>query len=377
MIETTIGILGGGQLGQMLIQASINYALTIHVLDPDPQAPCRGLCHHFVQGDLQDYDTVLAFGQDCDLLTVEIESVNAEALKALEAQGKKVYPQPHRIELIQDKIKQKEFYRRHGIPTADFVVLENKAQIYQHLDRLPAVQKLARDGYDGRGVQILKNKEEVEALAFDAPSLLEDLVPVVKEISVIVARNERGAVKSYPAVESVFHPQANLVRYLFTPSTLTREQEKNAEAIARMLIERLGLVGILAVEMFLTPDGQILVNEVAPRPHNSGHTSIEANQTSQFEQHLRAILNLPLGSTEVVVPAMMINLLGEAHHYGPAVYEGLEGILSIPGIHIHLYGKRETRPFRKMGHVTVVDTDMERLHEKRRTVEQLLKVKAK
>jgi 5-(carboxyamino)imidazole ribonucleotide synthase len=376
MQQTTIGILGGGQLGRMLIQASINYDLTIHVLDNDSQAPCRGLCHHFELGSLQDYETVLRFGQQCDLLTVEIESVNARALETLVQQGKKVYPQPHLIHLIQDKIQQKKFYKKHGIPTSNFIELSGKDDLMQHLDRLPAVQKLARDGYDGRGVQILRSEADLHK-AFDAPSLLEDLVDIEREISVIVARNERGAVKSYPAVESVFHPEANLVDYLFTPSKLNKEQEKNAEAIARMVIERLGLVGILAVEMFLTKDGQIWVNEIAPRPHNSGHPSIEANQTSQFEQHLRAILNLPLGSTHLVIPAVMVNLLGEEGHEGPVYYEGLESVLAIPGIHVHLYGKRQTKPFRKMGHVTIIDENEERLLEKMETVKQILKVKSR
>lgn len=376
MQQTTIGILGGGQLGRMLIQASINYDLTIHVLDNDSKAPCRGLCHHFELGSLQDYETVLRFGQQCDLLTVEIESVNARALETLVQQGKKVYPQPHLIHLIQDKIQQKKFYKKHGIPTSNFIELSGKDDLMQHLDRLPAVQKLARDGYDGRGVQILRSEADLHK-AFDAPSLLEDLVDIEREISVIVARNERGAVKSYPAVEAVFHPEANLVDYLFTPSKLNKEQEKNAEAIARMVIERLGLVGILAVEMFLTKDGQIWVNEIAPRPHNSGHPSIEANQTSQFEQHLRAILNLPLGSTHLVIPAVMVNLLGEEGHEGPVYYEGLESVLAIPGIHVHLYGKRQTKPFRKMGHVTIIDENEERLLEKMETVKQILKVKSR
>jgi len=369
-----IGIVGGGQLGRMLIQSGIDLNLNFSVLDPDPHAPCHQIAP-FTCGKLTDYDTVWNFGQDCDLITIEIENVNTKALADLEKSGKKVYPQPSIIELIQDKRKQKQFFVDHGIPTADFMLVNNKAEISNHLDYLPAVNKLGKEGYDGRGVQVLRTKEDLSK-AFDAPGLLEKLIDFDKEISVIVSRNEEGVLAAYPAVEMVFHPEANLVEYLFSPAQLSENIAKNASEIATHVIESLGLVGLLAVEMFVTKDGSVLVNEVAPRPHNSGHQSIEANITSQYEQHLRAILGLPPGDTHCVGISAMVNLLGEEGYSGLARYEGLEAVLSVPGAHVHLYGKKQTKPFRKMGHVTLVDTDLESLKKKATFIKQTLKVKA-
>jgi 5-(carboxyamino)imidazole ribonucleotide synthase len=367
-----LGILGGGQLGRMLIQSGIDFNIPFSVLDPDQHAPCSTLAE-FHHGKLTDYDTVMKFGNACDVITIEIENVNTQALKDLVKQGKKVFPQPEVIELIQDKRVQKEFYRQHTIPTAPFVLTDNAAAVKQHIDFLPAVNKLGKEGYDGRGVQILRTESDLSK-AFDAPGLLEKLIDFEKEISVIVARNERGEVTTFPVVEMVFHPVHNLVEYLFAPADLSEKVIREADAIARKIILELDMVGLLAVEMFVTKDGEVLVNEVAPRPHNSGHQTIEANITSQYEQHLRAILNLPLGDTTLLMPSSMVNLLGEASYEGVARYEGFDDVVKLPGVHVHLYGKRFTKPFRKMGHVTIVDSDVTRLREKTKFVKETLKV---
>jgi 5-(carboxyamino)imidazole ribonucleotide synthase len=369
-----IGVIGGGQLGRMLIQSGIDLNINFSVLDPDPQAPCHQLAP-FTCGKLTDYKTVWDFGQGCDLLTIEIENVNTRALADLEKAGKKVFPQPAIIELIQDKRKQKQFFKDHNIPTADFLLVENKQEILNHESYLPAVNKLGREGYDGRGVQMLRNREDLSK-AFDAPGLLEKLIDFEKEIAVIVSRNEAGEIASFPAVEMVFHPEANLVEYLFSPAQLHEAVALQAKEIAIRVIQSLGLVGLLAVEMFVTKDGYVLVNEVAPRPHNSGHQTIEANVTSQYEQHLRAILGLPLGDTSCTTPSAMVNVLGEEGFMGLACYEGLNEVLALSGVHVHLYGKKQTKPFRKMGHVTLVDSDLESLKKKANFVKQTLKVKA-
>ena len=286
---------------------------------------------------------------------------------------KKVFPQPDIIELIQDKRTQKIFYRDHNIPTAEFMLVENADDVRSKAAFLPAVNKLGREGYDGRGVQIIRSTEDLSK-AFEAPGLLEKLIPFEKEISVIVARNERGEVKTFPPVEMVFHPVQNLVEYLFAPADLAEKVVSEADSIAKDIVQKLKLVGILAVEMFVTSEGQVLVNEIAPRPHNSGHQTIEANGTSQYEQHLRAILNLPLGDTELILPSAMVNLLGEPGFEGLAKYQGIEDVLNLPGVHVHLYGKRVTKPFRKMGHVTIVDKNLAQLKEKANFVKQTLKV---
>lgn len=356
----------------MLIQAGIDFNIPFAMVDPDPQAPCAAF-GGFHQGKLTDYDTVVNFGAECDVVTIEIENVNTAALKALVKQGKRVYPQPEVIELIQDKRTQKIFYRDNNIPTADFILTENATDVKRNSSFLPAVNKLGREGYDGRGVQIIRTEADLDK-AFDAPGLLEKLIDFDKEISVIVARNEQGDVKTFPVVEMVFHPVQNLVEYLFAPANLAEEIAREADAIARKIIQKLDMVGLLAVEMFVTKNGKVLVNEVAPRPHNSGHQTIEANITSQYEQHLRAILNLPLGDTTLIMPSAMVNLLGEPGHAGVAKYQGLEEVLKVKGVHVHLYGKHTTKPFRKMGHVTVVDEDVKRLKEKASFVKETLKV---
>ena len=370
-----LGVLGGGQLGRMLIQSAINYNQDIHILDPDPNAPCKDIAQQFTVGSLKDFDAVYAFGKDCDLITVEIEAVNTDALQKLADEGKKVYPQPHLLALIQDKRKQKQFYLEHDIPTAEFILTENKAEVFANTTFLPAVNKLGKEGYDGRGVQVLRTATDLD-LAFDAPGLLEKLIDFDKEIAVTVARNERGEIVAYPAVECAFHPTANLVEFLFAPAGISPEIEKKAQAIAKDLILKLDLVGILAVELFVTRTGEVLVNEIAPRPHNSGHHTIEANFTSQFEQHLRAVMNWPLGNTALRCPAAMINLLGEPGYEGAVQVEGLDEALAEKGVYIHLYGKKHTKPFRKMGHVTLLGEDIQEVKDKAQRIKALIKIKS-
>lgn len=368
-----IGVLGGGQLGRMMIQSAINYNLYICCLDPDGNAPCKTFANEFVKGSLTDYDTVYKFGKDKDIITIEIENVNVEALKKLQQEGKKIFPQPEVIEIIKDKGLQKMFYQRNDIPSPDFFLVENRAQIEKYRDFFPFFQKLRTGGYDGKGVVKLGHPNKIEH-AFEAPSVLERLVDFDKEISVIVARNESGESKCFPPVECEFNPEANLVEFLFSPANIKKSIEKQAIEIALKVAEKLNIVGLLAVELFVTKDGKVLVNEVAPRPHNSGHQTIEGNITSQFEQHLRAILNLPLGDTGIIKPAVMINLLGEKNHEGVAKYEGLTDAMKYKGVYIHLYGKTTTKPFRKMGHVTVIDDDLGLAKKKAITVKDLIKI---
>jgi 5-(carboxyamino)imidazole ribonucleotide synthase len=368
-----IGILGGGQLGRMVIQNAINLNLTISVLDPDKNAPCKHLVKKFTCGSLTDYETVYDFGKDKDVITIEIENVNTEALKQLEKEGKKVFPQPHIIELIQDKGLQKMFYQRNNIASADFFLVETKKQIIKYADFFPFFQKLRKGGYDGKGVTKLVNPHHLDK-AFDEPSVLERLVDFDKELSVIVARNESGEIKCFPVVECEFNPEANLVEFLFCPANIKKTVEKEAIRLATEVVEKLGIIGLLAVELFLTKDGKLLVNEIAPRPHNSGHHTIEANITSQFEQYLRAILNLPLGDTAIIKPGVMINLLGDFGYEGTAIYQGLEDVLKFSGVYIHLYGKEKTKPFRKMGHATIIDDDLLKAKQKAKLIKNSLKI---
>ncbi|MEX2235668.1 MAG: 5-(carboxyamino)imidazole ribonucleotide synthase [Cyclobacteriaceae bacterium] len=367
-----VGILGGGQLGRMLIQSGIDFNIPFAVLDPDPAAPCSSLTE-FYCGKLTDYNTVMEFGSKCDIITIEIENVNTTALKHLASKGKKVFPQPEVIELIQDKRLQKSFYSDNGIPTAEFYLTENAETVWQYSHFLPFVNKLGREGYDGRGVQMMREEKDLKK-AFDAPGLIEKLIDFEKEISVIAARNVRGEIKTFPVVEMVFHPVHNLVEYLFSPAEVSQEIAAQADAIARKIIGDLSMTGVLAVEMFVTRKGEILVNEIAPRPHNSGHQTIEANMTSQYEQHLRSILDLPLGDTRALMASAMVNLLGEPDYTGPARYLGLEEVLQTPGVFVHLYGKQLTKPFRKMGHITILEKDMAALKKKANFVKQTLKV---
>ena len=371
--DLRLGILGGGQLGRMLIQQAINYNVTVKVLDPDREAPCRKLCDEFVVGSLNDYETVYNFGKKVDLLTIEIEKVNVDALEQLEKEGVIVYPQPRVIRLIQDKGLQKQFFKENDIPTAEFQIISSIKDLQQSIIPFPYIQKLRRDGYDGKGVYKLADESYLDK-AFTEPSLIERWIDFEKEIAVIVARNEKGDIDTFPMVEMEFNPEANLVEFLISPSTLPFAVQQEAADIAKKIAESLKIVGLLAVEMFLDKHGKILVNELAPRPHNSGHQTIEGNVVSQFEQHLRAIFDQPLGNTDSISNAIMINVLGEPGYEGPAVYQGIEKVMKCPGVYIHLYGKALTKPFRKMGHVTIVDADREKAIERARYVQETLKV---
>jgi 5-(carboxyamino)imidazole ribonucleotide synthase len=371
--DLKLGILCGGQLGRMLIQQAINYNVTVRILDPDREAPCRKLCDEFTVGSLGDYETVYNFGKTVDLLTIEIEKVNVDALEQLEKEGVLVYPQSRIIRLIQDKGLQKQFFKENDIPTADFQIISSPQQLQQSLIPFPYIQKLRKDGYDGKGVYKVID-ESYLAGAFKEPSLIEQWIDFEKEIAVIVARNENGEISTFPMVEMEFNPKVNLVEFLIAPSTLPFAIQQKAEQIAKKIADSLKIVGLLAVEMFLDKQGRILVNELAPRPHNSGHQTIEGNVVSQFEQHLRAIFNQPLGDTACLNNAIMVNVLGEAGYEGPAIYQGIEKVLKVPGVYIHLYGKALTKPFRKMGHVTIVDADREKAIEKAKFVQITLKV---
>lgn len=371
--DLQIGILGGGQLGRMLLQAAIDYNLNLHILDPDSHAPCAALTRTFQVGSLTDYETVYRFGEDLDVLTIEIENVNVQALEDLALEGKQVYPQPHIIRMIQDKRRQKQWLAANHIPTSDFVLTENKEEVRKYADRLPFVHKIGSGGYDGRGVKVVSTVEEMEQ-AFDAPSVLEDKVDIQKELAVLVARNVSGETACFPVVEMVFHPTANLVAYLLSPAEIPAETEQKALKIATDIVEKLNYVGIMAVEMFWDKQNELWVNELAPRPHNSGHHTIRSCSTSQYEQHLRAILDLPLGSPKLLHPAAMLNLLGEEGYSGKVVYRGVEEALKIEGVYPHFYGKTTTKPFRKMGHVTILDDDKEMLKQKIQAVEAKLKV---
>lgn len=359
----------------MLIQEAIDLDIECHVLDPDPSAPCVGLCHSFTVGNFRDHDAVMAFGADKDVITIEIEDVNVPALRRLEAMGKLVFPQPDVIDLIQDKGAQKEFYVRHGIPTAPFAIVGNREELRQRPDLLPAFQKLRRGGYDGKGVVRLDSTDDLDR-AFDAPSVVESRVEVRQEIAVIVSRHRNGHTATFPVVEMEFSPVANLVEFLFAPATISPEQERTAAQLAVQVAEAAGIIGLLAVEMFIDTNGKILVNEVAPRPHNSGHHTIEANATSQYMQHVRAIMGLPPGCTRQLSAAVMVNLLGEPGHAGPVRYEGLPEALGHEGVNVHIYGKAETRPYRKMGHVTITAPSLPEAKERAHIIRQQIRAVA-
>lgn len=373
----SLAILGGGQLGKMLLYETRKWDVYTKVLDPSHEAPCRIACNEFVQGDLMDYQTVYDFAKNADVVTIEIENVNVEALEALEKEGKKVYPSPKTLRNIQDKGIQKQFYAKHNIPTSDFQVFENKEAAVAAVESgeisLPTVWKSRTGGYDGRGVQVIRSIKDLEQVA-DVACLLEDLVPFETELAVTVARNANGDIKVYPVVEMEFHPVANQVEYVLCPARIDSHLAKKAQEVAEKTSEAMAHVGLLAVELFLTKEGEILVNEVAPRPHNSGHYSIEGSYTNQFEQHLRAILNLPLGAADSIIPAIMVNLSGEEGYTGQVMYENIETILSIPGVTPHIYGKKETRPFRKMGHITIVNKDMNKAREIAEEVNKTIRV---
>ncbi|MBN2747304.1 MAG: 5-(carboxyamino)imidazole ribonucleotide synthase, partial [Bacteroidales bacterium] len=374
-----LGIIAGGQLGKMLIQEATKWDIITYVLDNDEQCPAGSIATHFVKGSNLDFEAVYHFGKMVDVLTFEIENVNIEALKQLKSEGKRVIPDPQILELIQDKGLQKEFYKKNGLPTATFQIYESKQAILEALRlgniTFPFVQKLRKGGYDGRGVAVISDNSALHKL-LDGASVIEEKVKIDKEIAVIAARNRKGEIRLYPVVEMLFDAKANLVDKLICPSSITVEQSEKALTIAGEIIELLNMEGLLAVELFIDIQGDIIINEVAPRPHNSGHHTIESIITSQFEQHLRAVLNLPLGSTKIKLPSVMVNILGEEGFEGEVHYEGLTESMAIEGVKIHLYGKKITKPYRKMGHVTVLSNTLECALKKAEKVQQLIKVKS-
>ncbi|WP_272973384.1 5-(carboxyamino)imidazole ribonucleotide synthase [Croceibacter atlanticus] len=378
--DFTIGILGGGQLGKMLLYETRKYDIRTHVLDPNPQAPCKISCNKFTEGSLMDYDTVYNFGKQVDVLTFEIEAVNVEALEALEKEGKTVYPSAQTLRKIQNKGVQKEFYESNGIPTAQFKRYETKQLLTEAIVRkehsFPFVWKSCEGGYDGKGVSVIRDDEDLIPLP-EVSCIAEEMIPFKNELAVIVVRNPKGDVKTYPVVEMEFHPEANQVEYVICPARIEKNIADKARSVAKKVSESFEHVGILAVELFQTHNDEILVNEVAPRPHNSGHFSIEGSFTNQFEQHLRAILNLTLGSTKSKVGSVMVNLVGEEGYTGQVYYENIENIMSLNGVTPHIYGKRETRPFRKMGHVTIIDEDINEARRVAEKVKQKIKVISK
>ena len=359
--EFKLGILGGGQLGKMLLFDTRKFDIQTYVLDPSDEAPCKIACDKFFKGDLMDFETVYNFGKLVDVLTFEIELVNLEALVKLEAEGLKVYPSPKTLKLIQNKGVQKDFYTEHAIPTASYKRFKDiKSLVVAILEskiKLPFVWKCTEFGYDGNGVKVIRHVSDLDNLA-NVECIAEEMIPFKNELAVIVCRSPSGEIKTYPVVEMEFHPEANQVEYVICPARIDVKVAEKARAIALTVSEKFNHVGLLAVEMFQTENDEIIVNEVAPRPHNSGHYSIEASYTSQFENHLRAILDLPLGNTESKVAGIMVNLVGAEGHSGNVVYENIEKIMSWNGVTPHIYGKKQTRPFRKMGHVTIVNSDI-------------------
>jgi len=352
-----LGVLGGGQLGKMLLTETQKFDIYTCILDSAADAPCAQICNEFHQGNLLDFDTVYNFGKKVDLLTIEIEHVNIDALLKLEEEGIEIYPQPSVLQIIQHKGKQKDFFVKNNIPTAPHKRFTTLNELKKEPYNFPFVWKSAQFGYDGTGVKIVKDENDLNLLA-DTDCIVEDLIPFKNELAVIVARNKKGELKTYPVVEMEFHPEANQVEYVICPARISNEVAKKATEIALKVATSFKHIGLLAVEMFQTESDEIIVNEVAPRTHNSGHYSIEASYTNQFEQHVRSILNLPLGNTASKVAGIMVNLVGEEGFSGSVVYKNMEDILKMNGVTPHIYGKKETRPFRKMGHVTIVNNDL-------------------
>lgn len=374
-----LGIIAGGQLGKMLIQEASKWNIATFILDNEKDCPAAGVASEYIQGDPLSFESVYDFGKKVDILTFELENINVEALFKLKSEGLKIIPEPEILTLIQDKGLQKNFFASHNIPTSSYSLFISENEIYDAVRKrkleFPFVQKLCRGGYDGKGVAVIRDENDLQKL-LHGPSVVEELVHISKEVAVIVARNENGKVKSFPVVEMVFDGQANLVEKLICPSQISTEDSARATQIAEHIISELNMTGLLAVEFFIDRSGRILVNEVAPRPHNSGHHTIDSVVTSQYEQHLRAILNLPLGSTMIKMPSVMINLLGEVGYEGPVLYEGLTESMETEGLKIHLYGKKETKPYRKMGHVTIVAHTLEEAIEKSEKVKNIIKVKS-
>ena len=374
-----IGIIGGGQLGKMILNETNKWSLNISILDSNKNSPCKNLCNGFYVGDLLDYETVLNFGRKCDLITYEIEHINTQALFDLEKEGITVYPKPETLKIIQDKNSQKEFYKRNELPTADFSFYSNvndlKNGIKEGKVEFPCVWKKTKFGYDGFGVKILKSLEDLNDIP-ESEMIIEKLIPFQKEIAVIIARNSKGKIKNFDVVEMEFNEISNQVEFVISPSNISEEIKKNAIEIAIETAEQFNLIGLLAVEMFLTKDNQILINEVAPRPHNSGHLTLDACNTSQFEQHIRAILGLELGDVSQKGNAIMLNLVGEENSLGKAVYSNLDNALNDDSSYVHIYGKEETRPNRKMGHITIICDNFEDAYKKAKNFKNTIKVKS-
>ncbi|GBF20515.1 MULTISPECIES: 5-(carboxyamino)imidazole ribonucleotide synthase [Arenibacter] len=375
--EFKLGILGGGQLGKMLLYETRKFDIHTKVLDPSDEAPCKIACNEFFKGDLMNFDAVYALGKKVDVLTIEIENVNLDALEKLEDEGLKVFPPTRALRIIQNKAKQKLFYVDNNIPTADFQRFAYKSEIEDSVTngglKFPFIWKATQFGYDGQGVKVVRKLEDLNGLP-SGECITEEMINFKNELAVIVARSAGGEVKTYPVVEMEFHPEANQVEYVLCPARIDAKVAEKAQEIALQLSNKIKHVGLLAVEMFQTKDDKILVNEVAPRPHNSGHYSIEASYTNQFEQHVRAILDLPLGNTASKVAGIMVNLVGAEGHTGNVVYENMEEILSLDGVTPHIYGKKQTRPFRKMGHVTIVNNDIKEARKIAEQVKNTIKV---
>jgi len=369
------GILGGGQLGRMLLQAAANYPVETFVMENDAECPSAHLCNHFIKGDITNFDDVYNFGKGLDAVTIEIESVNADALEKLQNEGVKIYPNPAALRTIKNKILQKQFYKDHEIPTSDFIITENLLALKQQEKFLPAVHKLGMGGYDGRGVQIIRTKEDIEK-GFDAPSVLEKMVKIKKEISVIVAVNDKGETTVYPAVDMLFDQRLNLLEYQVSPAELPEKVLWKVEAIAMKVVKDLNSAGIFAVELFVDTSDNVFVNETAPRVHNSGHHTIEANYSSQFDMLWRIMLGYPLGSTEHILPAAIVNLVGADGFSGIVHYEGLHEILQIQNVFVHIYGKKETRPGRKMGHITILSKEKQELIHQANRIKHTVRVVA-
>ncbi|MDP4264313.1 MAG: 5-(carboxyamino)imidazole ribonucleotide synthase [Bacteroidota bacterium] len=368
-----IGILGGGQLGRMLLQQAANYPVETFVMENDPGCPAAHLCHHFTKGDIKNFDNVYKFGKGLDALTIEIENVNVEALEKLEAEGVKIFPRPSVLKIITSKISQKEYYKANEIPTADFRITQNLAELKQKQDFLPAVHKLGEGGYDGRGVQILQSKEDLDK-GFDKPSVLEKLITIHKEIAQMVAINEKGDTALYPPVEMVFDPRLNLLDFQICPAEIETRILWKVEAIALSVVRNFKSPGLFAVEMLIDRNGDVFVNETAPRVHNSGHHTIEAHYSSQFDMLWRIMLGYPLGNTENILPSIMVNLVGADGYDGKVKYEGLDEVLKMENAFVHLYGKKLVKPGRKMGHVTIMSREKQDLTHKANIVKHTLKV---
>lgn len=375
--NTKIGILGGGQLGKMLAQEATRMDLDIHFMDPSPNAPVSVVCSSFCCGDFNDFDQVIAFGKDKNVVSIEIEHVNVLALEHLESLGVLVFPQTSILRRIQDKGLQKVFYQEHNIPTAPFKLFKDAAEVLNAVDKgvihIPFVQKLRTGGYDGKGVLVVRNTLQLKDL-MDGPCIIESLAPIQKEIGVIAVRNVSGECKVYSPVSMDFHPEANLVEDVLCPAEIPYAIQQQAINLAKSLANALGIVGLLAVEMFYNIDGSLWVNEIAPRPHNSGHLTLNNGSINQFENHLRAILDLPLGDTLNLKPSLMMNLLGEEGASGAVKYLGMRKLFELPGIHLYLYGKSETRPFRKMGHINITAESVEACRNIARSVRQIIKI---